>query len=45
MGTKAPGAVADRPADCDALITPALFWLLLTTLAAVFVFGLAVAIA
>jgi hypothetical protein len=44
MATNAHGAVSDHPADCDALISPSLFWLLLTTLAAFFVIALAVAL-
>jgi len=43
MATNAPGTVADHPTDCDALITPSLFWLLLLAPAAFFVFALAVA--
>jgi hypothetical protein len=34
MDPQAHGTVADHPTDCDPLITASLFWLLLTSLAA-----------
>lgn len=43
MDTNAHGGVADHPADSDPLITPSLFWVLLTTLSALFVIVVAVA--